>query len=444
MSYIKEFKVDTSYLTKEEKEILSRLVEASMLVAKIYELQQKNGLYPKGATRKEIEKAAMSDPQILSPYSVLERGEKGQLKATLYHIKYKQLLVPVAEKLTQAANISQRNKEFSQALLTQAKALLDGNYTKAQIAWLKLKPYILNIVIGPIERIEDNLFFTKRSYQAFVGVMNKNITDRANTLREVILAAREREVLPTERVDFMKKATLRVDDTAIFAGMIANYDYTATTLPNDINLLEKYGSEAWIFMPSVRENFEKRHLHLFNLIFAPHFKSSFDKEQLFRGYLLMVTLHEIARIVVRYRFAIDRLKELYPVFNELTIEAQAVKMSGILHIKDFISQKEMEAILVMFLTRIFDGVSESLKEKSGFEPLVLGNAVLLNTLIESGALQLSGNGISWPNFTKMFIAASNMADQMEKVLSEGSYADAQHYLKKHSSLSVFKRFNLSF
>lgn len=441
---IKQFKVDVSYLTKEELLVLEKLIEAAKLIARVYEIQVKQGFYPKGATRKEIEKAAQKDPEIFSPYTVVERDQEGKLQAIPYHIKYHDLLLPVAQKLTEAADVALHNKHFKQALVIQAKALLDGNYDKAQISWLKVKPTIVDIVIGPIERIEDNIFFIKRSYQAWVGIMNKNITHRLNILKDVVFSATRRQILPSERVDFMKKAKIRVDDTIIFSGMIANYNFTATTLPNDINLLEEYGSEAWIFIPSVKENFHKRQMLIFNSIFAPSFRGSFSQDLIFRGYLLMIAMHEIARVAVRFRFAVDRLKELYPIFNEITIESLALKMTGSLLLKDVISQKEMEAALVMFLVRMFDGYAEKMKNKSGSEPFVAGNAILLNSLIDSGALIVSKEGISWPNFTKMFIAVSSLADQMEKVIAEGSYADARHYLKKHVSLSVFKQFKLKF
>lgn len=439
-SYIKKFEVDISYLTGQEIEILEKLIEAAQLIAKIYKIQNSNEFYPKNATRLEIEKAAQGNPDILSPYTVVERDSNGRLVAIPYHIKYKELLLPVVVKLTEAAEISIHDPEFRKALLIQAKALLNGSYDKAQINWMKIKPYILDIVIGPIERIEDSVFFTKRAYQAWVGVMNKNITHRLNILKEIIFSSQRQDFL-SERVDFMEKAQLRADEIVIFSGMITKYNFTATTLPNDINLLEKYGSEAWIFIQSIRENFEKRQLQLFNSIFDPKFRHSFSKEILFRGYLLIVAMHEIARITVRYRFAADRLKELYPVFNELAIETVAVKMTGLLLLKDIISQKEMETVLVMFLTRIFDYYVEKIENKSGSEYYVLGNAILLNSLIQSGALQMTKDGISWPNFTKMFIATSNLADEIKKVLTEGHYLRTKRFLDKHSSLNVFKNFS---
>lgn len=440
-NYIKEFNIDTSFLTKAELEILEKLVEAAKLIARIYGVQRtKDAFYPQSATRKEIEKAASENPEILSPYTVVEKDKSGRLIATPYHVKYREMLLPVAKKLNETAQIATLPQDFRNALQIQAKSLLSGDYSKAQIAWIKIKPYILDIVIGPIERLEDNMFFIKRSYQAWVGVMDKNVTDKTNGLKEIVFSTR-RQLLPSEGVDFMDKTEFRADETVIFSGMIANYNYTTTTLPNDIELLEKYGSKAWIFLPQVRENFESCQQPLFNLIFAPFFKNSFSKAQLFRGYQLIVSMHEIARIIVRYRFATVRLKELYPIFNEAAIEALAIKMSGTLLLKDVISQKEMEAVLVMFITRMFDGYTEKLENKRGSKPLVSSNAIMLNSLIAKRSLQVTKDGISWPNFTKMFISVSELADELERILAEGTYVDAQNYLKKNSSLTVFQKFS---
>lgn len=438
---IREFRVDKTFLTKEEFKVVDNLIEAAKLIAKVYEQQIREGFYPKDATRQEIEKAASKNPEILSAYSVVERDRSGKLIAIPYHVKYKELLLPVADKLTSAAAVLTHHQDFNQALLIQAKSLLSGDYDKSQIAWLKVKPYILNIVIGPLEPNEDDLFFVKRSYLSWVGVMNKNITDRLDTLKKIVYSARRRQVLPTERVDLVDKAALRADETLILSGMMANYNYTACTLPNDFDILEKHGSEGWIFLPATRQNFDSRQFKLFELLFAPHFQGSFSKEDLYRGYLLMIAMHEIARVMLQYRFAIDRLRDHYPVFYDLAIETLGLKLAGSLLLKDVLSQHEMEAVLVMFLTRLFDGYAESLEKKTAAGPLVLGNAILLNSLLESGALQVTSKGISWPNFTKIFVAASDLANEMESILAEGKYADAAHYIEEHSSTTVFNRFS---
>lgn len=445
INYFIKYPVNTTRLDKTEILVLDKLVEASEYLAEVYRMQvDDSGLpkfFPKDASRSEIEKAAVSYPQILSPYTMVERNEDGKLVTVPYHIKFKEYLKKVAKKLEEAAHIS-NNKEFAKALRIQAASLLNGNYDKAQIAWLKVRPYIIQINIGPQEPIEDELFFIKHSYQAFIGIAHVGYTERAKSFRDTSFAAKKR--FPDEqKLDYIQKSQIRADNLVLFAGVMAKFQFTATTLPNDIKIVEKYGSETTIFLQNVTSTFSKRHYPLFNKIFAPHFRQAFTKEDLERGYLYIVLMHEIGRILIRYRFAPDRLKDLYPAFGDLTFEAVGVKSCGSLLLKDMISQKEMESILVMFLTRIFDFYSET-KDNPWMKSYVLGNAVLLNSLISSGALTITKDGISWPNFTKMFIAMSNLADEMEKILAEGNYAQAERYLKKHSSLSIFSQFKSVF
>ena len=443
--YIQEFDVSTTPLNKDELKVLEKLIEAAKLISNVYHLQldnqEKGAFYPKDVTRAEIEKAALVDKEIFSPYTVVERNKEGKLVATPYHIKYREQLILVSEKLAEAAQLS-HNKKFANALKVQVKALLDGSYDKAQITWMKIKPYVIQIVIGPMEPVEDEMFFVKRAYEAWVGIMDKDFTDRALNFRDAVFTSR-RLSNNGDKLDVADKARIRVDYVVVAAGHKARYKFTAATLPNDLDIIEKHGTETTIFLTSLRQVFNQRHYPLFKTIFESKFRESFTEADLRRGYVHIVGMHEIGRVLLRYRFATIRLKEFYPVFSELAYEAAAIKLCGSLLLKDAISQKELESILVMFLTRIFDYYFER-KDDPTARAYVLGNAILLNSLISTGALKISSDGISWPNFTKMFIAVSNLADQMEKILAEGTYEETEHILKKHSSLSIFHQFEPAF
>ena len=445
LKYIKEYDVSTTPLDKDEVLVLKKLIEAARLMAKVYQLQLDNNgkakFYPSDATKTEIEKYAQSDKEILSPYTMVERDKDGKLIAIPYHIKFREHLIPIAEKLEEASHLS-RNLSFANALKVQADALIRGNYEKAQISWMKIKPFVIQIVIGPIEPVEDEMFFVKRAYEAWVGIMDRDFTNRAINFRNAVFTSR-RLNHNEDKLEIADKAQIRVDYVVIAAGHKARHTFTAATLPNDLEILEKYGTETTIFLTSIRDAFAQRHFPLFKAIFETKFRESFQESDLRRAYVYAVGMHEIGRVLLRYRFASTRLRELYPIFAELTYEAAAIKLCGSLLLKDAISQKEMESILVIFITRIFDYYFE-LKNDPTARAYVLGNAILLNSLISSGALKITANGISWPNFTKMFIAVSNLADQMEKILAEGTYKDATNSLKKYSSLTIFKQFQPAF
>lgn len=441
-----EFNTLADSLNDKEHQVLKLLIEAEKLMAKVYETQlngeSKPQFYPKDATSAEIEKAAEKNPEILSPYTMVERSKEGRLVSVPYHIKYREQLTAVSKKLKEAADLSVY-PEFKKYLELMAVVLLNGKYKEIKMYDMRMKPYVLNMVLGPIERIEDDLFFVKRSYQGWLGTVNQSLTDRANSFKDAIFTTNKRFYSSAEKLDFVNKAQIRVDNTVSFSGMISRYKFTGETLPNDNEIIEKYGTKATIFLPMVRELFSSRHYPIYETIFSANFRQSFTKDDLSRGYLYTVMLHEIARVLVRYRLASQRLKEFYPIFNEMTLEAMAIKICGTLLIKDMISQKEMESILVMFLTRIFDYYVD-MKNNPASKIYVLGNAVLLNFLIDQGALKVTKDGLSWPNFTKMFISVSNVADEIEKVLAEGTYKDAQRYIEQHSSLTAFKQFKLKF
>ena len=96
-------------LSKNEEKVLVLLVEAGKLIEPIYLIQENNhfpgaNFYPHGIAKKEIQKAAAKNPEILSPYTVVEK-QNGKLVAIPYHEKYANLLKPAVEKLLQAAKV---------------------------------------------------------------------------------------------------------------------------------------------------------------------------------------------------------------------------------------------------------------------------------------------------------------------------------------------------
>src|SRR3989338_6744928 len=87
-----------------------------------------------------------------------------------------------------------------------------------------------------------------------------------------------------------------------------------------------------------------------------------------------------------------------------------------------IFQKELEAIMINQICWIF---SEWVlfKKTNIREDYLKGDALTLNFLIKQGALQ-EKEGISWPNFAKMFFEMENLATIFTRFLEEGTYMEA--------------------
>src|SRR3989338_5632721 len=430
-------------LTLSEDKVVKKLVEAAKLVSQIYKKQENfknNGanFYPRDATKSEIEIAARENPDILSPYTMVERGKNGKLVAIPYHIKFKKYLEKVAKLILEAAKITD-NKDFAKRLKVQADALLDGNYTASDIFCLSLKPYKINFVIGPIERYDDKLFFTKCAYQSWVGIMDEQRTSDATVFKNYIVSGRRKVLAPSEKVDFLDKIQIRVDDILVFSGLIAHFMFTSSNLPNDVGLMEKHGSEIVIFNPSFKIKFDHEHHPIFHAVFEEKFQQGYPAEVLKLGSLRNSYLHEISHPLLRYRDAERRLKEYFPIFDELAASVLGVKACGSLLLKNAITQKELEAIMVMFIALAFSWWISYLKEPNVIH-YAQGFAIALNFFIESGAIRES-NGFSWPNFTKLFVSIDQLADSLERILAIGTYDDARKFVESYASLNIFERFN---
>ena len=74
------------------------------------------------------------------------------------------------------------------------------------------------------------------------------------------------------------------------------------------------------------------------------------------------------------------------------------------------------------------------------EHYLKGDALTLNFLMSVGALQ-EKEGISWPNFAKMFFEMENLATIFTRILEESTYIEAQEFLSKYLSFDAFKAFD---
>lgn len=435
------FKPTLTLLSENENQVLELLVEAGKLIVPIYIAQENHdqlgaNFYPKGISKEEIEKVAKKDPKIFSPYTVVEKIN-GKLVAIPYHVKYANLLKPIADKLIEAAKVTD-NKEFARRLLIQAKALFNGSYDEATIAWMKMKPYVLDINIGPVERYDDKLFFTKTSYQAWVGVMDEGTTKRARQFRDIILSARKHSLMSSEQVDFYDKVQIRVDDLLLFSGLIARTVFLGVDVPNDPNLMEKYGSEITIFNQANEYRFKHEVLPAFNRIFSVSFRKLFSIKDIELGTLYSTILHELGHVYLRYRDSEKRLKDLFPIIDELSAYVTGLKVGGYLLLKDVTNTKQLESMMVAFLARSFEMVLYEKDNRSKYH-YMLGGAIFINYLFENGAIQETG-GVSWPNFTKMFFSLSELAVILDRILSCGTRADAESFIKKYGNIKKLQRF----
>lgn len=443
MTSIKTFKVspkNIASLTKSEKKILPILIDAAKLVDKIYTKQENsinNGanFYPRDAIKSEIALSAQKTPKIFSPFTVVKRDQKGDLIPVDYHVEYKEDLEKISTLLKKAAKIS-TNPSFKKYLNTLSEVLLSGKYSLADKAWLETSGNNLDIVIGPHERYLDKLFFIKRAYQADVSIIDRDNTHKATVLKNILYTSvgpNVHRVIPPTALD------VQVKETFIFSGFLGKIIFTQQHLPADTDSTEKYGSRILGYKTSIDYKFNKLIYPIFKAIFEKSFKERYTKELLQKGNYYLILLYGLVQNLHRYRGSRTRLREFFPIYDEANAAASSIQHAKHLVLKGFIDQKELEALMITQICWIFS--EWIISRKTTIRKNYLdGDTLVLNFLRKQGALQ-ERDGISWPNFAKMFFEMENLSAIFTRILEEGTHIEAQEFLSRYLSTDPYENFS---
>ena len=147
-----------------------RLDNDEPFVAGIGERPPGAQFYPVDMTKAEFERSPLKDKSSL--YTLLRRNAQGQLISVPYHVAYKAELEKAAGLLRDAARLA-HDAGFRKYLTLRAAALLKDDYQPSDFAWMDMKKNPVDIVIGPIETYEDQLYGYKASYEAYVLIKDQ-------------------------------------------------------------------------------------------------------------------------------------------------------------------------------------------------------------------------------------------------------------------------------
>lgn len=188
--------------------------------------------YPVDMSKAAFEAAKLPDKT--SNYTLLRRKD-GQLVTVPYHEAYRDDLERAAALLREAADLS-ADKSFADYLRMRADALLTDDFRPSDMAWMEMKTNPVDIVIGPIETYEDQLFGYKAAYEGLVLVKDQAWSERLARFAAFLPALQQG--LP---VDDAYKAEVPGSDAdlgayqAVYYGGSANVGgkTIAINLPND-------------------------------------------------------------------------------------------------------------------------------------------------------------------------------------------------------------------
>jgi hypothetical protein len=378
--------------------------------------------YPVDMTREEFEAAKLPDKK--SNYTLLRRDAAGKLITVPYHVEYKAELERTSALLREAAELS-ADKDFAGYLRMRAEALLNDAFRASDMAWMEMKTNPVDIVIGPIETYEDQLFGYKAAYEGLVLV--KDVEWSRKLARYAGFLPELQKGLPVDAGYKAEKpgskADLNAYEAVYYAGDAnVGAKTIAINLPND--------EEVQLAKGTRRLQLENVMKAKFDAILMPIAQQLVARDQLkhvtFDAFFEDVMFHEVAhglgiKKTITGKGTVDEaLKEYASSFEEGKADILGLYMIDALSEKGEMDKARLMDNYVTFLAGILRSVRFGAADAHG-----KANMLRFNYFADAGAFSRDADGRYRVDFDKMRAAMNSLSAKLLMVQGDGDYAEAK-------------------
>ncbi len=378
--------------------------------------------YPADMTKAEFEQADLADKASL--YTLLRRDDTGKLVTLPYHEAYKPDLERAANLLRDAAKLA-KDAGFRTYLELRADALLSDDFRASDLAWMDMKTNPIDLVIGPIETYEDQIFGYKASYEAYVLIKDQAWSEKLQRFAKYLPELQRGLPVP----DAYKSETpgSDADLNAYFAVYYAGdanvgAKTIAINLPNDEQVQLQKGTRRLQLENVMQAKFDKIMLPIAHELIAT------DQQQhlTFDAFFQNTMFHEVAH-GLGIKNTLDgqgtvrkALKDQASSFEEGKADILGLYMVGKLADKGELDKAKLMDNYVTFVAGILRSVRFGAADAHA-----TANMVRFNYLLEHGAVvRDAAQGRYRVDFDKMAQAVEDFSAALLTIQGDGDYAAA--------------------
>lgn len=407
-----------------------RLDNNKPFVEGIGEKQKGANFYPKDITKEEFENASMENKS--SIYNFVRRDKEGNLYTIPYHEQFKEEVKEVSNLLIEASRLAE-DKGLKQYLELRAEALLDDNYQQSDLAWMDMKNNTLDIVIGPIETYEDQLFGNKAAHEGYVLIKDQAWSEKLEKFSS-FLPELQKGLPVGDKYKTEKPGTdsdLNAYDVVFYAGDCnAGSKTIAINLPNDEEVQLEKGTRRLQLKNAMQAKFDK--------ILMPISKVLIDESQrqhiTFDAFFENTMFHEVAhglgikntingKGIVR-----TALKEYASALEEGKADILGLYMVQQLHGKGELTN-DLKDNMVTFMAGIFRSVRFGASSAHG-----KANMIRFNFFKQMGAFSRNENGTYKVNFSKMELAMQTLSEVILNYQGDGDYDGVAKFVSNYGNI----------
>ena len=363
--------------------------------------------YPHDMTKDELEKSDVKDKH--GEYSVIRRDSAGKLIAIPYHQFYAEPLKRASDLLKQAAALAEE-PGLKKYLELRSQALITDNYMPSDAAWMDMKNNGLDVIIGPIENYEDQLYNSRNAFEAYILVKDKAWS--AKLEKYVAMLPALQKGLPVD--DKYKKevpgtsSQLNAYDVIYYAGHCNSGGKTiAVNLPNSEVLQKTKGTRRSQLKNAMKAKFDQ--------ILLPIAKDLIDPSQLsqvqFDAFFSNVMFHEVAH-GLGIKNTIDGKGTVRSALQEQGswLEEAKADILGLYMVTKLVEMNELPGPIENYYTTFMAGILRSVRFGAG-EAHGKANMLAFNYFEEKGAFVKTPDGhykVDFPKFREAMNGLSNL------------------------------------
>ncbi|HQJ45089.1 MAG TPA: peptidase [Ignavibacteriaceae bacterium] len=393
--------------------------------------------YPEDMTKDEFEKWINDNPNDEKSFTnefTMIRREDGKLVAIPYSEYFKDKLTEASKYLKEAAEFAD-NPSLKKYLISRADAFLSNDYYQSDMDWMDLKDHSIEIVIGPYEVYEDEMFNYKASFESFVTIKDPVETKKLEVFEKYLNDIEKNLPLDEKHKNFSRgsESPIVVVNEVFTAGdSKAGVQTLAFNLPNDERVRQAKGSKK-VMLKNVHEaKFEKLLQPIAEIVLEP--------EQLkyvtFNAFFNHTLMHEMSHGVGPGFIKLNgkntevkkELKETYSTIEECKADILGMYNNMFMIEKGVYPKESEDEILVTFLAGAFRSMRFGISEAHGG-----GNAIIYNYLLEKGAYVFDENTQKVKvDFEKIHPALKDLANLILTIQAEGNHQGAKDLIAKYA------------
>jgi len=393
--------------------------------------------YPADITKEEFGEAVASAEDggeaLKSLYTLLRRDGEGNLVAQPYHEAFALVLRYAAAKLREAAELAE-DEGFRNYLELRAEALLNDDYQPSDLAWMDMKTNTLDVVIGPIETYEDQLFGYKAAYEAYILVKDKEWSNRLERFAAFLPELQRGLPVPDEYKQEQPgtSSDLNAYDVIYYAGDCnAGAKTIAINLPNDEEVQLLKGARRLQLKNAMRAKFDRIMVPIAEVLIAEDQRPRVTFDAFFSNTMFHEVAHGLGiKNTLNGKGTVrEALRDHATAIEEGKADILGLYLVTALHERGELGEADLMDNYVTFLAGIFRSIRFGASSAHG-----VANLLRFNYFEQEGAFSRDESGAYRVNMDRMQDAVRGLSEKIIRLQGDGDYEGAAAFVAEMGAI----------